>query len=70
MTADEVRDLMRDRIAVAGSMRKWAAQIGVSTPYLSDVLNGNRRPSETICEALGLRMLVSTEVTYLPKETA
>jgi hypothetical protein len=68
MTADDVRELMREKIAEAGSMRRWASEVEVSTPYLSDVLAGNRRPSEAICRALGLRMIVSTEVTYEPLE--
>ncbi|MBC7156376.1 MAG: helix-turn-helix transcriptional regulator [Rhodobacteraceae bacterium] len=37
---------LSDHIRSSGqSQREWAARFGVSEPYLSDLLRGNRRPS-------------------------
>jgi hypothetical protein len=70
MTADEVRSLIRDKVAEAGSLRAWGAQAGVSAAYLSDVLNGNREPGETVAAALGLRKVVSRGIEFVPAESA
>lgn len=59
MTTDDVRQLLRDKIAEAGTAKDWAHTANVSAPYVSDVLNGNREPGEAILSALGLERVVS-----------
>lgn len=59
MTTDDVRQLLRDKIAEAGTAKDWAHTAGVSSPYVSDVINGNREPGESILTALGLERVVT-----------
>jgi transcriptional regulator with XRE-family HTH domain len=58
VTADEVRDLLRQEVQKAGSQRALAEQLGVSQPFLNDVLKGNREPSAKLLEPLGLVRVV------------
>lgn len=41
-----------------GSQRALAKELGVSEPYLSDVINGRRDPGPKILKALGLERIV------------
>jgi hypothetical protein len=70
MTNEDVLALMRERIASAGSLNKWAAQIGLSAPYVSDVLNGKREPGESIAKVFGLRKEVGRTIQFVPVEEA
>ncbi|UIJ73475.1 transcriptional regulator [Aurantimonas sp. HBX-1] len=63
MTAAEVRLLLRQACADAGSQQAWAKAHGVSGVYVSDVLAGRREPGEAILAGLGLRLVVSYEKT-------
>jgi transcriptional regulator with XRE-family HTH domain len=54
ITEEEVRQRLREAIERAGSQQAYAAQIGVSNSYLSDVVNGRRLPGESILRPLGL----------------
>lgn len=41
--------------------RTWAlvaAELGISRPYLSDIIHGHRQPGERILRQLGLRRVV------------
>lgn len=51
-------DEIRRRIAIAGSQRKFAREIGISDAYLCDLLKGNRVPSERILRAIGMEKVV------------
>jgi transcriptional regulator with XRE-family HTH domain len=42
----------------AGSQAALAAKIGISTPYLSDVINGRRDPGPAIRQFLGIQKVV------------
>lgn len=42
------------------TQREAADALGISRPYLSDLLNGNRPFSDPILEKLGLRRVVVT----------
>ena len=55
MKADEVRALLRDEIAKAGTAKEWAAKFGMSPQLVSDTINGAREPSWKIMRALGLK---------------
>ena len=55
----EVFGAIRAACRAAGSQSAWAASIGVSPQYLSDVLNCRRDPGGAILRALGLRRVVT-----------
>ena len=42
-------------VAEAGSQRKFAREHGLSTGYVSLILNGRRQPGPKLLAALGLR---------------
>lgn len=59
MTPDQVRQLIVVQCRKAGSQIAFAKRIGVSAPYLNDILRGKREPAATICDALGIERVVS-----------
>lgn len=61
MNKEELMALLREKIAEAGDQRKLAAQLGVSQPHLSEILNGHKEPAEKLLTALGLRRVVMFE---------
>jgi len=60
MNTEDVRKRLRKMAAALGSQQALAKSLGVSTAYLSDVLNERRQPGPTILSALGL----TPETTY------
>lgn len=46
-------------IAVDGSAAAWAARLGISSAYVSDVRRGVRQPGPSVLQALGLQRVVS-----------
>ncbi len=59
LSSAEVAQALREAIASSGvSQRTYAARIGVSQGYLTDVLSGKRSASERVLSALGLRRIV------------
>jgi transcriptional regulator with XRE-family HTH domain len=63
MIADPILAL-RKQISKA-SLRKVAIEIGISAPYLSDVMRGNRLPGPKVLKYLGLRRVITKQVQYL-----
>jgi transcriptional regulator with XRE-family HTH domain len=61
MNKEELMALLREKITQAGDQRKLAAQLGVSQPHLSEILNGRKEPAEKVLTALGLRRVVMFE---------
>lgn len=61
LTKADVQEIVRNRIAQAGSLRALAVQWKCSVQYLSDVARGRRNPGPLILEALRL------ELVYQPK---
>jgi hypothetical protein len=59
---DEVLAVIRKEVE-ATSLRKTAERIGISAPFLSDVLRGNRLISETVAEAFGFERKIETVTT-------
>lgn len=55
MTADDVRRLIERKCREAGGQKAWADQIKVSPTFLSEVIRGDRAPSQRILEPLGLK---------------
>jgi transcriptional regulator with XRE-family HTH domain len=46
------------------SLRALAIELGVSAPYLSDIMRGNRQPGPKVLAALGIERVIDTAVTY------
>jgi transcriptional regulator with XRE-family HTH domain len=57
LTQEQVIELMRkkqgDRMA-----KDYAAELGISRPYLSDIYAGKREPGPTVLAKLGLEKIV------------
>jgi|GEM_PF-4516284 transcriptional regulator with XRE-family HTH domain len=47
------------------SIREYAKEIGVSAPYLSDVLHGNRNPGPKILKHFGIKRTKKITVEYV-----
>lgn len=60
MTANDVRDLLRERLA-GRTHDALAAELGVTQGYLSKVLAGDCNPGEKLLRQLGLRKVVRYE---------
>lgn len=51
----DIYALMRKAIADAGGQSAWAARVGVSPQYVSDVVNGRRDPAARMLAAVGVK---------------
>ncbi len=67
LTVQELLDLMK-RIQGEKTNTEFAAEIGISKQYLTDIYNGRKVPSDTVSSALGYTPRVET--VYLPSVTA
>lgn len=56
MTEADAIDLLHIACQKAGSLRAWAKANGLSAPYVSDVLRGQRTLGPRILAALGLEV--------------
>jgi hypothetical protein len=54
VTADDVRNLLRNACDKAGTAAAWAEANELSPAYVSDTLNKKREPGPAILRALGL----------------
>ncbi len=57
-TEAEIRESLHVAANLAGGVRRFAAEIGVSPSYVSDVLNGRRAPGPPFLKRLGMRKVV------------
>lgn len=64
MTEIEVRRLVKVGIKRAGSLRKYAKEMGINASYVSDMVNGRRNPGPKLLKPLGLKRVVVVE--YVP----
>lgn len=62
MTPDGLREMIRSLVTYEGGQRPLAKRLGVSEPYLSDVLHKRREPGGKMLKALGCRRVVIYEV--------
>ncbi len=53
MTEAEMRETVRRKVAEAGSQREFARRVGVSVPFVNDVIHGRRNVGPTIAGYLG-----------------
>ena len=66
MTVESLGTYLRDqRVAAELSLRQLAEQAGVSTPYLSQIERGLRRPSAEVLQALAKALRISAEQVYV-----
>ena len=66
MNTDEVLEMLTRR-QKGRSLREFAAEIGCSAAFLSDLYRGNRIPGPKIMEFLGLTKNRTVEVQYAKK---
>lgn len=64
MDSDRFIQELRMRIEEAGSQKAFAEAVGISEPYLSDILAGRREPGEKILKPLGLQRKVIYEEVH------
>ena len=67
LTVEELLQLMK-KIQGEKTNTEFAAEIGISKQYLTDIYNGRKVPSDTVSAALGYEPHVETR--YLPSATA
>lgn len=67
LTVQELLDLMK-KIQGEKTNTQFAAEIGISKQYLTDIYNGRKVPSDTVSAALGYTPRVFTK--YFPSATA
>ena len=63
-TDEDLRHLLRQRVAQKGSQRAWARTHGIDYSYLSRVLGQQRPVGKLLARVLGYR--VTGGPTYLP----
>lgn len=59
ISEDRVLDMVRLGIKVEGSQKAYAARVGISESYLSDVLKERREISTRILKHLGLERVTT-----------
>ena len=65
MTLDQFKAELYFLVSRFGSQQEAAQEWGISESYLSDVLNGRRRPGAKFCKAVGyerVMMFVDTRI--------
>ena len=60
----EVRKMVRRACKEHGSLRSFAAHLGVSAAFISDIARGNREPSGKVLQYLGLTKDVRRVVIF------
>jgi Helix-turn-helix len=67
LTVEELLGLMK-KIQGEKTNTEFAAELGISKQYLSDLYNGRKVPSETVSATLGFTQKVETR--YIPSAAA
>lgn len=57
LSADDVRRLLGEACAAAGSQRQWALARGIEPIRVNLILSGREPPSPRVLEALGLERI-------------
>lgn len=63
-SADEVREMLRALVTRDRKQKDLAAEAGVSSAFISDILQGNRNPSGAALDLIG----IERRVIYIRKE--
>lgn len=53
LTAEQFMHMLKHSVDYIGSQAETARRMGISPQYLSDILRGNREPSESVAKLLG-----------------
>lgn len=53
LTTEQFREVLRARTRLDGSQKATARKFRIPESYLSDILRGNREPSESVAKLLG-----------------
>lgn len=53
ITTEQFREVLRARTRLDGSQKATARKFRIPESYLSDILRGNREPSESVAKLLG-----------------
>lgn len=61
MTADEFVQYLQRLVDQAGSQDALATRLGISLPYLNDILRRRRAPGPKVLEPLGFQRVVTYE---------
>lgn len=73
ITESDIRRMLWDRIKAPDmaplKVKDLAAQVGVSTAFMSYVLSGKRKPSTKVLDFLGLKSARTITVTYQRKRS-
>jgi hypothetical protein len=59
-TEEQVREMLREACAEAGSQSSWARTHLFSAQYVTDILSGRRAPGNGVSRALGLKKMPDT----------
>ena len=66
----EVRKMVRKACKEYGSLRAFAAHLGVSAVFISDIARGNREPSGKVLKYLGLEKDARRVVIFFKADQA
>jgi len=66
----EVRKMVRKACKEHGSLRAFAAHLGVSAAFISDIARGNREPSGKVLKYLGLEKDARRVVIFFKADQA
>ena len=66
----EVRKMVRRACKEHGSLRAFAAHLGVSAAFVSDIARGNREPSWKVLKYFGLSKDVRRVVIFFKENEA
>lgn len=58
LRTSQVKQMLITRAQQLGSQKALAAELGISQPYLSDILLGKREISFQLAEKLGLKKII------------
>ena len=68
ITGGQLRQALKVRAKKLGSRGELAKLLGISPQFLSDVINGKRRPGPRLLESLGLREFEGYEVLNVSRD--
>ena len=68
ITADEIRNLIRQEAEKVGGIPAWCEQNEVGTSYIYEMLRGQREPSAMIMNKVGYRRVILGEPMKNTKE--
>jgi len=66
ITLEQICARLEREIELLGSLRNVARELGVSQPYLTRILAGDRFPGPKLLHVLNLRKVELKQVTYEP----